>query len=173
MRPFLYCPACASRLEDPDAEGTTTCPSCGRDWYQNPAPTVGCLIIQNGRGLVTVRGRKPHKGRVDLAGGFLRVDEHPIAGLKREVEEELGIEINVSMGDLVQIVPHQYEEANGAQWLLSLGFVGRLRSGEPSPADDVADIKWVMGNEVDALEWAWPHDRELARKVLSNELSGS
>jgi 8-oxo-dGTP diphosphatase len=170
MKPFLYCPSCASRLIDPDAEGTTSCPSCGRCWYRNPAPTAGCLILGDGLGLITIRGREPLKGRADLAGGFLRLDEDPITGLKREVTEELGIEIDVSLDDLIQIVPHRYGE--DGDWLLSMGFVARLNSGEPSPTDDVAEIKWITADDIDGLEWAWPHDRELARKVLTNELPG-
>lgn len=166
MKPYRYCPACATPLERPDSEDSPSCPSCGRTWYRNPVPTTGCLILRNGRGLVTIRARDPHKGRADLTGGFLELDEDPITGLKREVREELGVEIDVSLEDLVHVVPHRYEDEAG-QWLLSMGFVARLKSGEPSPADDVADIKWVTGNEVDTLQWAWPHDRELARKVLN------
>jgi ADP-ribose pyrophosphatase YjhB (NUDIX family) len=168
MKPFRFCPACAAPLDDPDSEGASMCPACGRSWYRNPAPTVGCLILRDGCGLVTIRGGDPHKGRVDLAGGFLRLEEDPITGLKREVREELAIEIDVSLKDLFHIVPHQYED--DGDWLLSMGFVARLKSGEPSPADDVADVKWVTRNEIDTLEWAWPHDRELARKVLEGEL---
>jgi NADH pyrophosphatase NudC (nudix superfamily) len=171
VKPFRYCPSCGSPVDEPDEEHGTTCPTCGRSWYRNAAPTVGCLILGDGHGLITIRGRDPRKGRADLAGGFLRFDEDPITGLKREVREELGVEVDVALNDLVQVVPHQYEE-NG-DWLLSMGFVARLKSGEPSPADDVAEIRWVTGNEVEELEWAWPHDRELARKVLMNELSGS
>jgi NADH pyrophosphatase NudC (nudix superfamily) len=171
MKPFRYCPACASRLGEPDAEGTPSCPSCGRSWYCNPAPTAGCLILGEGRGLITIRGRDPLKGRADLAGGFLRCDEDPITGLKREVDEELGVEIDVSLDDLIHIVPHTYGEEG--DWLLSMGFVARFKSGEPSPADDVAEINWITADEIDGLEWAWPHDRELARKVLAHELPGT
>jgi NADH pyrophosphatase NudC (nudix superfamily) len=169
MKPFHYCPACGSLLEEPDPEEGSTCPSCGRSWYLNPAPTAGCLILREGQGLVTIRAHEPYKGCADLAGGFLRVDEDPITGLKREVKEELAIEIDVSLRDLIHAVPHQYGEEG--DWLLALGFVARFVSGEPTPADDVADAKWVTGREVDALEWAWPHDRELARKVLEDELA--
>jgi ADP-ribose pyrophosphatase YjhB (NUDIX family) len=171
MKPFRYCPSCGSRLGKPDPEETSTCPACGRSWYRNPAPTAGCLILRDGRGLVTIRGREPFRGRVDLAGGFLRVDEDPVTGLKREVKEELATEIDVSLRDLFHAVPHQYGDEG--DWILSLGFVARFVSGEPVPGDDVASVKWITGNDVDDLEWAWSHDKELARKVLADERSQS
>ena len=169
MKPFNFCPSCGHALEKPDSEGSTTCPSCGRSWYRNPAPTAGCLILLDGKGLITIRGREPLQGHADLAGGFLNCNEDPIAGLKREVTEELGVEIDVSLDDLIHIVPHQY--GDDGDWILSMGFVARLKSGDPSPSDDVAAIEWISGDEVDGFEWAWAHDRELARKVLKDDLS--
>jgi NADH pyrophosphatase NudC (nudix superfamily) len=169
MKPFRYCPACASELADPDTEGASRCPSCGRAWYRNAAPTVGCTILEGGRALITVRGKDPYQGKVDLAGGFLKVDEDPIAGLKREASEELGIQIDVSFDDFIQAVPHRYGE--DGDWVLAMGFVARLVSGTPVPADDVAAIKWVDRSEIDALDWAWPHDRDLVRKVLADDES--
>jgi 8-oxo-dGTP diphosphatase len=51
--------------------------------------------VRDGKALVTVWAREPEKGRLDLPGGFLRVGEHPVDGLAREVREELGIEAEI------------------------------------------------------------------------------
>ncbi|HZA41367.1 MAG TPA: NUDIX domain-containing protein [Actinomycetota bacterium] len=166
MRPFRFCPACASEVDPPDNESGARCPSCGRVWYRNAAPSAGAAITAGRRALVTVRGREPKKGRIDLPGGFLRPDEDPISGLRREVAEELGVEIDVSNGDFVQGAPHTYGEEG--DWVLALGFKARLTGGEPRPADDVAGIEWVAEEELDDLDWAWPHDLELVRKALSD-----
>jgi NADH pyrophosphatase NudC (nudix superfamily) len=164
MRPFRFCPSCGSALREPDAEGTTRCPSCGRHWYRNPAPTVGCAIVRDARALVAVRGRDPEKGKIDVPGGFLHVGEQPIDGLKREVREELGVEIAATDDDYVQAVAHRY----GAEgdWLLSLGFAARLVAGEPRPSDDVEDVRWVRRAELEELDWAWAHDLTLVRRAL-------
>ncbi|MGH2821220.1 MAG: NUDIX domain-containing protein, partial [Actinomycetota bacterium] len=87
MKPFRFCPACAHELEGADHEGGRRCPSCGRVWYRNMAPTAGCAIVTDGRALVTVRARDPEKGRIDVPGGFLHPEEHPLDGLRREVHE--------------------------------------------------------------------------------------
>jgi ADP-ribose pyrophosphatase YjhB (NUDIX family) len=165
MKPFLFCPACAARLEDDGDEGLR-CPSCERVWYQDSSPTAGAAIVHEGRALVTQRAREPEKGRFDIPGGFLRPGEEPIEGLKREVREELGVEIETD-GRCISMVPHTYGPEG--DFVLALGFRARLVSGDPTPADDVAAIKWVTTDDLDGLDFAWPHDRELIRRALDDE----
>ena len=166
MRPFRFCPACASALDQPDEEGGARCPACGRVWYRNAAPTAGAALVSGDRVLVTIRGREPEKGRIDVPGGFLRPHEDPLDGLRREVAEELGVDLDVSNRDFIQGAPHTY--GGEGDWVLALGFKARIVRGEPRAADDVAGIRWVTAEELDDLDWAWPHDRELVRKALSD-----
>jgi NADH pyrophosphatase NudC (nudix superfamily) len=167
MRPFRFCPACGAALGEPDADAAIQCGRCGRWWYRNAAPTAGAAIIENGRALVTKRAREPEKGRYDIVGGFLRFDENPIDGLKREAKEELGVDIDASNADFVQAVPHAY--GDDGEWVLALGFKARIVSGDPAAADDVAAIEWVTLSDLDELDWAWPHDRDLVRSALTDE----
>jgi len=164
MKPFTYCPACASRLDDPSTEGGARCPECGRSWYQNSSPTVTAALVDGDKVLVTIRGHDPKKGRIDTPGGFLTPGESPLEGLRREVREELGIEIDVSFEDFVQGMPHTYGDEE--DWVLSLGFVARPLSLALTPADDAADALWVTSSELDELDWGWPHDRDLAEIAL-------
>jgi ADP-ribose pyrophosphatase YjhB (NUDIX family) len=114
--------------------------------------------------LITQRGREPEKGRFDVPGGFLAAGEDVLDGLRREVSEELGVEIDVSIEDCVSMVPHTYGDEG--DFVLALGFLARLVSGKASAADDVAAIRWVSMDEVDKIEFAWDHDRELVRRAL-------
>jgi len=165
MKPFVYCPACATKLEDPSSEGGSRCPGCERSWYRNSAPTVTAAIVDDGKVLVAIRAFDPKKGKVDTPGGFLMPGEDPLDGLRREIREELGIEIDVSFEDFIQGVPHTYggEEED---WVLSLGFRARPLSLMLSPADDVDDAFWATSDELDELDWGWPHDRDLAKIAL-------
>ena len=165
-KPFEFCPACATKLIDGEDDEEHHCPSCERTWYVNAAPTAGAVIFRDGRALITKRGTEPEKGKFDIPGGFLEPGEDPIQGLRREMREELQIEIDVSMDDFVHAVPHVYGDEG--EFVLSLGFRARLSSGEPKAADDVADIKWVGPDEVDDVDFAWPHDRDIVRKALSD-----
>lgn len=161
--PFRFCPADGTRLEEPRPGGGARCPLCGRSWYRNSAPAVGAVIVEDGRALVTVRAHEPEKGRLDVPGGFLNAGEHPVDGLVREVREELGVEVEVD-GNPVLLAVHTYGR-DGA-YVLAMGFGARIRSGEPRPADDVAGILWVTEEELDSLDFAWEHDREMVRAGL-------
>jgi len=170
MKPFVYCPACASKLEHPDPEGGSSCPGCGRFWYRNSAPTVTAALVDGDKVLVAMRAFEPKKGKADTPGGFLMPGEPPLDGLRREIREELGIDIDVSFEDFVQGVPHTYGDEQ--DWVLSLGFVARPLSLELEVADDVADARWVTYRELDELDWGWPHDRDLAKIALRGKSTG-
>jgi len=161
--PFRFCPADGTPLGNPRPSGGVTCPECGRSWYRNSAPTVGAAIVRDGRALVTVRAIEPEKGKLDLPGGFLEIGEHPVDGLRREAREELGVEVEVE-GNPILLATHTY--GFDGPWVLAIGFRTRIVAGEPNPADDVAELRWITAEEVDGLDFAWEHDRKLIREAL-------
>ena len=163
MKPFKFCPACAADLERGSDEGFT-CTNCGRSWYRNAAPAAGAAIVKDGKALITERGIEPKKGLYDIPGGFLSATEDPVEALKRELREELGLEIEVDIDDCISMVPHPYGEE--ADYVLALGFLARWVGGEPRAADDVAAFRWVGLEELETLDFAWEHDRVVARKAL-------
>jgi NADH pyrophosphatase NudC (nudix superfamily) len=167
VKPFDYCPACATRLGPSDDGEGKQCSSCGLAWYRNSSPTTGCAIVSDGKALITKRAKDPEKGLFDIPGGFLHAGEDVLEGLRREVREELGIEIDVTIADLVQMVPHPYGE--GGDYVLAMGFNARHASGEPRPADDVEEMRWVSLDELDELPFAWEHDKLLVRRALEEE----
>jgi ADP-ribose pyrophosphatase YjhB (NUDIX family) len=122
--------------------------------------------VRDGKALVSVRAREPEKGRLDLPGGFLGVGEHPVDGLRREVKEELGVEAEVEETPIL-LATHRYGPEGG--YVLAIGFRASIGRQEPSPTDDVAEVRWVSAEELDSLDFAWEHDREMVRAVLEEE----
>lgn len=166
MKPFRFCPSCGSELASADREGGAHCEQCGRSWYRNMSPTVGVGIVRGDKVLATQRARDPEKGKLDVPGGFLGLDEEPLAGLHREVEEELGIQIDVTFDDVLQMVPHRYGPEG--DMVLAIGFKGRWIGGDPRAADDVAAIEWLSLEDLDQADFAWAHDRTLLRRALED-----
>ena len=95
-----YCPACGGVLHAVPWEDDLTlpvCEVCGYRFYQNSKPCVVAIILdpEQDRILLCRRGIEPYKDCWDLPGGFLRNGEDPVDGVKREVKEELGVEIEI------------------------------------------------------------------------------
>lgn len=162
---FRFCPRCATRLDPAANDSGAHCENCGKTWYYNSAPTAGCVIIRGDKALITKRARDPEKGRYDIPGGFLDHDEDPVSAVEREVEEELSMKVEVTYDDLVQAVPHRYGEEG--DWVLAMGFIARTSSGDPVPADDVAEVRWVTAEDVEEVDFAWEHDKQLVKRALS------
>jgi ADP-ribose pyrophosphatase YjhB (NUDIX family) len=169
LQRFSYCPLCGTELVLSEGSGGAYCPVHDHSWYRSSSLTVGCVLMREGRALVTIRGIEPEKGRYDVPGGFLEAGEHPVDGLRREAREELGVEID-GVGGPVQMAIHRYGE--DGDYVLALGFTARIAEGDPSPTDDAADIAWVSLAELDGLDFAWEHDRELVRAALEHENAG-
>ena len=131
------CPRCGAALEH--ADGSVSCPDCGLSVYANPAPTASALLVEgDGAVLLARRAGEPGEGLWDLPGGFVEEGEDALATLRRELREELGVEIEP--GRLVGSLPDRYGE--GGPWTLNFYWEGRIVSGEPAPADDVAELCW-------------------------------
>ncbi|WP_053057735.1 NUDIX hydrolase [Rubrobacter aplysinae] len=166
LQRFSYCPLCGTELSRSEGSGGAYCPVHDHSWYRSSSLTVGCVLIRDGRALVTVRGIEPEKGSYDVPGGFLEAGEHPVDGLRREAREELGVEIEGVKGP-VQMAVHRYGE--DGDYVLALGFTARIAGGEPAAADDAAGIEWISPEKLEGLDFAWEHDRELVRAALDHE----
>lgn len=115
---FKFCPVCGKeyREQDKDIQNLLfVCSSCGYRYYQNMDPTVAAIIPKKGslnKLLLTTRNMNPGKDRVDTPGGFLRYGELPVDGIRRELQEELAIEVNPVELFTIEITNYQYQEVS-------------------------------------------------------------
>ena len=101
------------------------------------------------------RAREPERGRWDALGGFVREDEQLLDALRRELAEETGCEVEPL--DYLGGFADRYGEAGGAT--LNLYWTARIVSGEPRPADDVAELRWFALEELPPAARARVHER--------------
>lgn len=66
-----------------------------REYPEHPLLGVGGMIHRDGMILLVKRKFEPNKGRWSLPGGLMEVGEDPEEAARREVREELGIEVRV------------------------------------------------------------------------------
>jgi ADP-ribose pyrophosphatase YjhB (NUDIX family) len=88
-----YCNNCGKELEVRQENIEWFCPNCNRHTYSNPIPTIDALLFdENGRILLGKRRHEPFKGKLNLPGGFVDLNETLEQAIARELKEELGLE---------------------------------------------------------------------------------
>ena len=94
MQPPKFCSTCGSKLhlKMRDVLERLVCSddTCDYVFWNNPTPVVGA-IVQQGDNVVLVQNVGWPKHWFALVTGFLEANESPENGIKREVEEEIGI----------------------------------------------------------------------------------
>jgi ADP-ribose pyrophosphatase YjhB (NUDIX family) len=101
-----------------------------------------------GRVLLARRAFDPFQGFWDAVGGFLDEAEHPLAGVRREVREETGLDFEPR--ELLGIWMGTYGDDRRAT--LNLFWTGHLGPGTPQPADDVRELRWFGPDELPGPE---------------------
>jgi 8-oxo-dGTP diphosphatase len=99
-------------------------------------PTAGVLLQRDGRVLLVRRGGEPARGKWDVPGGFLEPGEHPEEAARREIREELGVEIGSPRLLFAELNP-----LPDGTTVLDLIHVATF-AGEPIAGDDAAEIGW-------------------------------
>jgi len=115
--------------------------ACNFIFFQNIAAAVGVIIVYNKKIVMTVRAEDPAKKLLDLPGGFVDQDENLEAAAKREVKEEL----NIDLQNLTYLcsAPNRYRYKNIEYLTLDSIFVSNHES--------LAGIK-IDGQEIEAYK---------------------
>jgi mutator protein MutT len=120
------------------------------------------LVFRAGRLLITRRPPGKHlAGLWEFPGGKREPGETWEACLRRELREELGVE--VAVGALFEEVTHDYP---GRRVHLRF-YLGRLAAGEPRPLGCAA-VAWVTRDELATYEFP-PADALLLTLLSNNE----
>lgn len=110
---------------------------------------IGVAIISNQQGKILIDRRKAQGemgGLWEFPGGKIEAGETIAECIKREIQEELGIEIVV--GDLMITIAHQYETFNVTLYVHDCQYL----SGEPQPLE-CDEILWVCSSELNQYQF--------------------
>ena len=113
---------------------------------------VGAVVLDGRKVLLIRRGADPLKGQWSLPGGGLETGERLEDGLRREVREEVGLEINILglAGVYDRIMP---DAAGKAQFhYVLIDYVCSVAGGALRAGGDAAEVRWVEEGELDVLE---------------------
>lgn len=117
------------------------------------------VMVENGLVLLSQRRAHEHLAGVwEFPGGKLLPDEDPRECVKRELLEELGIEVTVGACD--DVLFYRYEDFN----VLLMFFRCAIVNGKPTPIE-VNDVKWFTPQALAGLSVP-PADQPLIGKLL-------
>jgi 8-oxo-dGTP diphosphatase len=163
---WKHCPVCATRIEPDDAQ--VECPACGFVTYAHSMPTASAVVGDGeGRVLLSKRALDPGAGKWDLPGGFVEEGEHPLECVRRELREEAGIELAEQRHLGIWIDRYEYKGRVVAT--LNIYYGARIADGTPTPADDVAELRWFAPDEVPLAELAFAHISDVLSAWRRNE----
>lgn len=143
MKLQLYCKYCGSaQLTLLETDSGYRCRACGEHQYLNSKPSVQGLIWQEDQVLLV--SDRVEADIWSLPGGFLNHGEDPTVGLRREVQEELSI--NVSVGRLLDAHVASY----GTNGEYSLILYYRIDDFDQNfhPSNEIQHARWFSMTEL-------------------------
>ncbi len=123
-----------------------------RSYPDRPFLGIGALVFRRERGqleiLLVERGNEPLKGYWSLPGGILETGETLCDGIRREVGEETGLDIEpLSVFEIFErIIPDQAGRAEYHYVLID--YICRVTGGVLRAATDVSAATWVAREQL-------------------------
>ncbi len=158
---YHFCPLCGKKLvkrKDLDRSKRDVCPGCGWIYYPIPYISTTVLIRKNGQVLLVKRGEEPKKGLWQLPGGFIQFGERPSLTGKREIKEELGLEIEI--GDLIHL-DLITDDPRGT--ILGFVYEAKIISGKIRKGREIAEVDFFPLVKLPKL--GFEIHRQLLRKL--------
>ena len=119
-----------------------------RQYPSRPFLGVGALVFSEGRLLLVERGHEPLKGYWSLPGGILETGETLIQGIRREVLEETGLDVEpLSIFEVFERIMPDGEGKTEYHYVL-IDYLCRPVGGSLQAASDVSRVVWVSQPEL-------------------------
>jgi NAD+ diphosphatase len=153
-RSHRFCGRCGARTRLRDDERAVECPSCGLVAYPRVSPAMMTLVTR-GRELLLARSARFASGVYSALAGFVEPGETIEDCIRREVREEVGIEIArpVYFASQSWAFPHSLMIAYTADYA-----GGEIRLDDP----EIEDARWFA---LDALP-TLPSPVSIARRLI-------
>lgn len=119
-----------------------------RRYPARPVLGIGALIFRGERILLAERGKQPLKGWWSLPGGALETGERLRDGIRREVAEETGLEVEPSESFTIfeRIIPDA--EGRAEYHYVLVDYICEIVGGSEQAGSDVSALSWVAESDL-------------------------
>lgn len=155
-RTHRFCGACAHAMQDKPGERARECPRCGHIAYPRVSPAM-MVLVTRGRQMLLARATRFPPGMFSALAGFVEAGETIEDCIRREVREEVGIDVAhpVYFGSQSWAFPHS----------LMIAFTAEYAGGELTPdATEIAEAAWFDPEAMPTL----PQSLSIARHLIDS-----
>ena len=129
-----YCGRCGRPTRSHDHDRARVCQDCGLSWYPRISPCV-IVLVTRGEEMLLARSPRFRDGMYSTLAGFIEPGESAEDALRREVREEVAIEVGAIRYFTSQPWPFPGQ--------LMLGFFAEYASGEIAiDGEEISDAGW-------------------------------
>ncbi|MDR0597974.1 MAG: NAD(+) diphosphatase [Treponema sp.] len=154
-RDSVYCGSCGGLNADAPAGLSRICPACGRAEFPRISPAVIVLITNHRDEILLARNANFINNVYSLIAGFVEAGESLEAAAKREILEEVNIEVQ----DLRYAASQPWPFPNS----LMLGFTATYAGGDLRPdGTEILDARWFSRETLPNL----PGNGSIARRLI-------
>lgn len=154
LEKFVFCPVCGSRHWVEHNVKSKCCGDCGFVYYANPCSATVAFMVRPSHGagselemLVVRRAKEPAKGTLDLPGGFVDMYETAEEGMRREIMEETGLQVDTVSYQFS--IPNLYLYSGMTIHTLDMFYlVNMAPDAVARAADDAAECMWLPLSQV-------------------------
>ncbi|BDC99451.1 NUDIX hydrolase [Persicobacter psychrovividus] len=142
-----YCPKCGGK-KFPYAGKNFHCQDCGFTFYINSSAAVAAIILNEKNELLLTRRKfEPMAGLLDLPGGFVDPMESAETAVRREIKEELNLEIDQL--HFFCSVPNEYTFNGLSYFTTDITFLCKVDSMEHIHAeDDISEALFIAPENI-------------------------
>lgn len=146
---FKFCPKCGKDGFTFDGVKAFDCHHCHFRFYINASTAVAVILeLPSGEIILTKRKNEPKAGFYDLPGGFVDLGESAEDAAIRELQEELGIQVNNLR--FIASFPNEYIFRGITYYTTDISFVASIPQDiQLKPADDVAEALVIKPEDID------------------------
>ena len=153
-RTHRFCGRCGTPTRDRAEERAKECPACGYVAYPRMSPAMMALVTR-GRELLLARSHRFPQATYSALAGFVEPGETIEDCVRREVREEVGIEVANVTYFASQSWPFPHS--------LMIAYTAEYAGGELRPdGSEIADVRWFPADALPNM----PPSLSIARRLI-------